>query len=79
MTQLRYYTSDTVEDLRGHVQARLDWYYSPSDPVSSVVVSGGIRESSVAYPGLSDRLSMDQREPPSTDAAQCGYRIPSPK
>ena len=67
MTKLRYYTIDTLENLRQTVAGRLDWYYAPVEevPFSSL---GGFRESKVEAPAIASRLLMDQRRPSATDA-----------
>ena len=55
MTKLRYYTIDTLENLRQTVAGRLDWYYAPVEevPFSSL---GGFRESKVEAPAIASRF-----------------------
>ena len=66
MTQLRYYASETVERLRSTVAERLDWYYAPQNHRSKLPFDG-MRESKLAAPALSNRLTMDDKRPSSTD------------
>ena len=67
MTHLRYYTTDSLENLRRTVADRLDWYYAPVRelPLTSL---GGFRESKVEAPELTDRLIIDDKRPSATDA-----------
>ena len=67
MTQLRYYTTDALENLRHTVADRLDWYYAPVDEL--IITSlGGFRESKIKVPEFADRLLMDYKRPYVTDA-----------
>ena len=67
MTNLRYYTTDALENLRRTVADRLDWYYAPVRelPLTSL---GGFRESKVEAPAFADRLIIDDKRPSDTDA-----------
>lgn len=69
MEYLRYFTAQTVEDLRGQIVANLDWYYSPSGPLPEAAVSGGFRESRVKGLALGDRLHVNGKAPSTTDVA----------
>lgn len=66
MMQLRYYTTEALETLRGTIANRLDWYYEPNCelPLPSL---GGFRESKVEAPMLASRLVMDETRPHATD------------
>ena len=66
MTKLRYYSSQTLEQLRSSVAERLDWYYAPERPHSTFSFSGE-RESKLKAPALSEKLAMDEERPSSTD------------
>ena len=68
MAQLRYYTSQAVDDLRRGAAANLDWYYSPNGPPPGDAVSADIRESRLEAPALAERLVMDEMSPSETDA-----------
>ena len=67
MEYLRYFTAQTVEDLRHQIAANLDWYYSPSGSLPEAAVSGGFRESRVKGLAISDRLEVNGQSPSSTD------------
>ena len=67
MAKLRYYASETLERLRSSVAERLDWYYAPERPHSTLSFSGE-RESKLQAPALSEKLAMDGERPSSTDA-----------
>ena len=64
---LRYYTSETLESLRRKIEEHLDWYYAQEGSTPSIVEWGGTRESRLAAPALSERLTMDTRHPSATD------------
>ena len=66
MKQLRYYASETLENLRLTVAERLDWYYAPEEHQSKLPLSG-VRESKLAAPALADGLAMHVNQPSSTD------------
>ncbi len=67
MTNLRYYTTEVVEDLRTRIAEHLDWYYAPQGHSPSVASVGGLRESTLTAPDLAERLVTDVKRPPSTD------------
>ena len=66
MTHLRYYTTESLENLRRAVADRLEWYYAPVREVPLTALSG-FRESNVEAPELTDRLVINDKRPPSTD------------
>ena len=45
MTNLRYYTTEVVENLRARIADHLDWYYAPEGRPPAMASIGGIRES----------------------------------
>ena len=51
MTHLRYYTTESLENLRRAVADRLEWYYAPVREVPLTALSG-FRESNVEAPEL---------------------------
>ena len=67
MTSLRYYTAEALGDLRKRIAEYLNWYYTPegSPPFGAPV--GGLRDSSLKAPALSERLATDADNPSSTD------------
>ncbi len=67
MTNLRYYTTEVVEDLRTRIAEHLDWYYAPQGRPPSVASVGGLRESTLTAPALAERLVTDAGRPSSTD------------
>ena len=67
MTNLRYYTTEVVEDLRTRIAEHLDWYYEPQGRPPSATSVGGLRESTVTAPALSEQLVTDAGRPSSTD------------
>ena len=67
MMKLRYYTSEALEHLRQTIIDRLDWYYAPTGPLSSNGPLGGMRESQLVAPMLSDQLILDTKQPSKTD------------
>ena len=67
MTHLRYYTIDSLENLRRTVADRLDWYYAPVRELPLTSPSG-FRESKVEAPALGDRLVIDYKKSSATDA-----------
>ncbi len=68
MGNLRYFTSQMVEDLRRAIDRNLDWYYAPSGPPPLSGVAGGVRESNIQAPALAARLQLDAEKPSATDA-----------
>lgn len=67
MRTLRYYTSETVENLRAAIADRIDWYYAPEAPFPSAEPVGGIRETRLPEPALADRLRTNATNPSETD------------
>ena len=67
MTQLRYYTSDALENLRSTVVDRLDWYYAPKGACPTTLSHSGVREAHLTAPVLADRLAIDDKDPTATD------------
>ena len=66
MMQLRYFTTATVERLRGTITDRLEWYYAPTDTLPEFPM-GGAREAALPAPNLATRLENDQSRPYATD------------
>ena len=64
--RLRYCTVDALENLRGSVSERLDWYYAPGNPIHPASF-GGFRETTIEAPELADKLAVDEQQPPATD------------
>lgn len=69
MTQLRYYTTDALEELRLKVADNLDWYYAPEGAQPHVTMWNGIRNSKIPTPALDGQLKIDFERPPATDVA----------
>ena len=67
MTNLRYYTTETLEGLRTKIAEHLDWYYAPDGPLPALSPVGGVRESRLTAPALAERLKTDAGRPSSTD------------
>ena len=67
VNQLKYYTSEALEELRRTIAERLDWYYAPEGVLPSFIPPTGVRTSQLAAPDLAGHLRMDTRQPPSTD------------
>ena len=67
MTNLRYYTTEVVEDLRTRIAEHLDWYYAPQGRPPSDASVGGLRESTLMAPALAERFVTDAGRPSSTD------------
>lgn len=68
MTRLRYFTSEILEDLRVNIPDRLEWYYAPQGAPPGVALVGGVRESRLEAPALSEYLVTNTARPSSTDA-----------
>jgi len=66
MTQLRYYASDAVEELRSTVAERLDWYYAPRNHRSNLPF-GKAKESKLTAPVLAGQLAVNDERPSLTD------------
>ena len=67
MTQLQYYTTEALEELRRTIAVRLDWYYVPDGDLPAFIPSTGVRSSHLPAPALAESLRMDTKQPPSTD------------
>ncbi len=67
MTQLQYYTTEALEDLRRTITSRLDWYYAPAGDLPTFVPPMGVRSSHIPAPVLAENLRTDVNQPPSTD------------
>ena len=69
MAQLRYVTRNVVEELRGTIAERLDWYYAPDGRECTwQFPSGAWRESQIETQALSGLLNADKANPSATDA-----------
>ena len=68
MTNLRFYTTEVLENLRVTIDERLDWYYAPEGTPHGVAPVGGVRESRLVAPALAEKLVTDAKRPSSTDA-----------
>ena len=67
---LRYFTSDMVEDLRTSIGEHLDWYYEPGDrPYPGKIRATAWRESSVVGDALSGKVDVGGSRPSEQDAA----------
>ena len=67
MTNLRYYTTEVVENLRTRIAEHLDWYYAPHGNLPLAASVGGLRESTLTAPALAERLVTEAGRPSSTD------------
>ena len=67
MRTLRYYTSETVENLRASVADYIDWYRAPEGPFPSAEPPGGIRETRISEPALAGQLKINATNPSETD------------
>ena len=67
MTQLNYYTSEVLEELRRTIGERLDWYYQPVGDLPFFVHPTGIRGTRLSAPYLNGRLAVDIDHPYTTD------------
>lgn len=67
MTQLQFYTTEALEELRHTIGKRLDWYYAPEGGVPAFVSPTGVRSSQVEAPALAGSLSADKNQLSSTD------------
>lgn len=70
MPKLRYFTASAVDELRGDIMERLDWYYHPSaaDARKWVKAQDAIRDADIAVDELSDLLTIGA-QPSRDDAA----------
>ena len=69
MTQLCYYTTDALEELRINVADNLDWYYAPEGSPPQATTWNDIRQSKITAPALDGQLKIDLQRPPTTDVA----------
>ena len=67
MTQLQFYTTEALEELRQTIGKRLDWYYAPEGGVPAFVSPTGVRSSQIEAPALAGSLSADKNQLSSTD------------
>ena len=67
MTQLRYYTTDALEELRLNVADNLDWYYAPEGTPPQATTWSDFRQSKISAPALDRQLKIDLKRPPETD------------
>ena len=67
MTNIRYFTSEVVEQLRNGVGESLDWYYAPHGILPATLSPSGMREANLPAPALSGSLAVDEKQPPATD------------
>ena len=68
--KLRYFTSQTVEVLRGSVGEHLDWYYEAGEEPYPVQVGGAdLRESSIVGESLNNKLDVGGPRSSEQDAA----------
>ena len=67
MTQLRYFTSKALEELRRTIADHLDWYYAPSGAFPAFIPTTEVRESRLEVSGLAERLVMAASHPSGTD------------
>ena len=69
MTQVRYYTTAALEELRNNVNDNLDWYYTPEGSPPQATTWNDIRQSSITGSTLNGKLEIDSQRPPKTDVA----------
>ena len=67
MSKLKYYTLESVENLRQKIQSHLEWYYEKEDIVPNLSPLGGIRESRLELPQFNLKLVVDSSKPSSND------------
>lgn len=67
MTQLCYYTTDALEELRSKVVNNLDWYYAPKDAPPQLDTLNENRATTVSSPNLGTKLVVDAQRPHTTD------------
>ena len=67
MTQLCYYTTDALEELRINVADYLDWYYAPKGRPPQAIPWNEIKQSKITAPELDGQLKIDLQRPPETD------------
>ena len=63
---LRYCTINALEQLKSAVPERLDWYFDPIHPLTSLP-PGGYRESAIEAPELASKLAVNTQQPSETD------------
>ena len=68
MTQLRYYSTDALEELRLQVDQNLDWYYAPKGSPPKATAWNEIRATTVSAPDFDGKLEVDLQRPHTTDA-----------
>lgn len=70
MAKVRYFTADAVDELRGGIVERLDWYYEPSadDVQTWVKPRDAIRDADIDVAEVGDRLTIGE-QPHRDDAA----------
>ena len=64
--RLRYCTVNALEQLKSAVPERLDWYFDPIYPLTSLP-PGGYRESAIEAPELASKLAIVTERPSETD------------
>ena len=67
MTNIRYFTSEALEQLRNSVGEHLDWYYAPYGILPATLSPSGVREANLPAPALSGSLAVDDKQPAATD------------
>ena len=67
MTQLLYYTSEALEELRRQIPQHLDWYYGVANAQPPVMSANGVRESRLKAPELAGQLAVDVNRPSTSD------------
>ena len=67
MSNLRYFTTKALEDLRLQVPNRIDWYYAPDCSLLSQLPFDTTRESRLPAPDLAERLLVNEQQPADTD------------
>lgn len=63
MAKLRYFTASAVDDLRGDIAGRLDWYYEPSkgDARQWVKARDAIRDAGINVADIGGQLTIGPR------------------
>ena len=67
MTKIRYYTSESLEQLRNSVDNNLDWYYAPNGVLPAAHSPRGTREANMPAPSLAGSLTVDEGQPSASD------------
>ena len=67
MTNIRYYTSEALEQLRNSVDDHLDWYYTLNGVLPAALSSRGVREANLPAPSFMGSLAVAEGQPSDSD------------